>query len=294
LGQADLLRAKSCTQRLPALPSAAAVTRRYLKRLLGSWELAALTGTAQLVASELVSNAVTAAQAPDSVGFLDGPGPQSIELDVWRTEASVIIGVRDPNPNPPVIQQAGPMDEGGRGLFLVQSLCANWGYYPAKHSGKVVWCEIALADGAPAIMQLAAMTFTTDERPGDLDVRCVIVDDNPGFVQTARKTLENGGIVVVGAASTSTEALHQVLAAEPDVVLVDAMLGTESGFDLTRQLAAQQGSRRTPVIMISTHAKEDFADLISASPAIAFLPKWELSAAAVSDLLLKAPRADGD
>jgi DNA-binding NarL/FixJ family response regulator len=125
-----------------------------------------------------------------------------------------------------------------------------------------------------------------------MGVRCVIVDDNPGFLQAARNILESGGIAVVGVASTSDEAIDLTLRAEPDVALVDVMLGAESGFDLARRLAAQQGSQRTHVIMISTHAEEDFADLIAASPAIAFLPKWELSAATVHGLLRDAAQRD--
>jgi hypothetical protein len=39
------------------------------------------------------------------------------------------------------------------------------------------------------------------------------------------------------------------------------------------------------VVLISTHAEEDFADLLAVSPAVAFLPKWKLSAAAVRDVL---------
>jgi CheY-like chemotaxis protein len=127
-----------------------------------------------------------------------------------------------------------------------------------------------------------------------MGVRCVIVDDNPGFLQTARRVLEGGGVAVVGVASTSGEAMDLTLQAEPDVALVDVMLGAESGFDLARRLVAQQGSKRTQVIMISTHAEEDFGDLIAAGPAIAFLPKWELSAAAVNRLLRKAARPDAD
>ena len=118
-----------------------------------------------------------------------------------------------------------------------------------------------------------------------MGLRCLIVDDNPGFLQTARKILEDGGITVIGAVSTSTEAVSQATRAEPDVALVDVVLGAESGFDLARQLAAQPRAGHTQVIIISTHAAEDFADLIEVSPAIGFLPKWELSAAAVSTLL---------
>jgi DNA-binding NarL/FixJ family response regulator len=124
----------------------------------------------------------------------------------------------------------------------------------------------------------------------DMGVRCLIVDDNPGFVQTARKVLESGGITVVGHASTSAEALERAIQTRPDVAIVDIVLGGESGFCTARQLAALgHGSGAGPahVILISTHAEEDFADLIAASPAIAFLPKWELSAAAVTELLAR-------
>jgi hypothetical protein len=40
-----------------------------------------------------------------------------------------------------------------------------------------------------------------------------------------------------------------------------------------------------PTILISTHSEEDFADLISASPALAFIPKAALSGAAIRDAL---------
>jgi DNA-binding NarL/FixJ family response regulator len=114
-----------------------------------------------------------------------------------------------------------------------------------------------------------------------VNVRCLIVDDHQGFLRAARKVLESGGVTVVGAASTSAEAVEAAIQAAPDVVLVDIALGTESGFDLARQLAAETRLRRTRVILISTHAEEDFADLLAVSPAIAFLPKWKLSAQAV-------------
>ena len=46
------------------------------------------------------------------------------------------------------------------------------------------------------------------------------------------------------------------------------------------------------MILISTHAEQDYAELIAASPAIGFLPKTALSADAIRDLL--ADRSDGD
>src|SRR6266536_3491614 len=65
------------TLRLPAVPWAAAVTRRYLRQLLRGWQLGAVTETAQLMASELVANAVTAARAPEGGALLDERQPQS-------------------------------------------------------------------------------------------------------------------------------------------------------------------------------------------------------------------------
>ena len=128
-----------------------------------------------------------------------------------------------------------------------------------------------------------------------MSVRCLIVDDNLGFLRAARNILEGEGITVVGTVSTSTEAMELIRrTGPPDVALVDVALGAESGFDLARQLAASQGSRSAQgsqgikVIMVSTRAEEDFADLVKVSPAIAFLPKWELSAAAISALVLGA------
>ena len=124
-----------------------------------------------------------------------------------------------------------------------------------------------------------------------MNVRCLVVDDNRDFLQAARKVLESGGITVVGAASSSEDALLQAKETSPDIVLVDIVLGSESGFDLARRLTAATGLPGAAVILISTHSEEDFADLIAASPAIGFLPKWKLSARAIEDLLRE--RGDG-
>jgi DNA-binding NarL/FixJ family response regulator len=114
-------------------------------------------------------------------------------------------------------------------------------------------------------------------------LRCLLVDDNPRFLAAARGLLEREGLVVAGTASTTADALRQVAELRPDVTLVDIELGGESGFDLARQLSEQ--SSPTPVIIISTHAEDDYADLIAASPAIGFVPKVALSARAVRTLL---------
>jgi len=60
------------------------------------------------------------------------------------------------------------------------------------------------------------------------------VDDSYDFLRAARTVLESGGMTVVGATTSSAEALLQVRETSPDVVLVDIVLGSESGFDLAR------------------------------------------------------------
>jgi len=114
--------------------------------------------------------------------------------------------------------------------------------------------------------------------------RVLIVDDHELFVHAARVLLEREGLHVVGVASTSAEALRLEEDDRPDVVLVDIMLGEESGFELARHLDAN-GRGRSAVILVSTHLEEDFADLIAASPAAGFLPKPALSAVAIRRIL---------
>ncbi|WP_203752853.1 response regulator [Actinoplanes cyaneus] len=118
-------------------------------------------------------------------------------------------------------------------------------------------------------------------------LRCLLVDDNQHFLAAARELLEREGLVVAGTASRTADATRLAATVRPDVALVDIKLGGESGFDLARLLTA-------PVIMISTHAGDDYADLIAASPAIGFLAKTELSADAVRRMLsIVEERQDG-
>ena len=126
-----------------------------------------------------------------------------------------------------------------------------------------------------------------------MSVRCMVVDDNPGFLETASRVLSRGGLTVVASATTSADALARVRETQPDVVLVDVLLGSESGLDLARQLAADSDLHGTKVILISTHSAEDFADLIAASPAIGFLSKSRLSGTAVEELLAETDGSNG-
>jgi hypothetical protein len=69
------------------------------------------------------------------------------------------------------------------------------------------------------------------------------------------------------------------------VTLIDVNLGSESGFELAEQLHRSGLSTPSPVILTSTHAEQDFADMIATSPAIGFLAKFALTADAIRNLV---------
>ena len=118
-----------------------------------------------------------------------------------------------------------------------------------------------------------------------MSLAVLIVDDNRAFLDAARTLLEREGLSVVGVASTIDEALRQADQLRPDVALVDISLAEESGFELARRLGEHRRDGGPPVILISTHAEADFADLIADSPAAGFLPKAQLSAEAIRGIL---------
>jgi DNA-binding NarL/FixJ family response regulator len=120
-------------------------------------------------------------------------------------------------------------------------------------------------------------------------LRAIIVDDNPEFIDVASELLEGqGGLTVVGTATTYAEASRLVEELRPDVVLVDIELGAESGFTVAQELAGAAATRSSKVILISTHSAVDYRELIDESPAIGFIPKHDLSASVVVNVLARA------
>ena len=124
-------------------------------------------------------------------------------------------------------------------------------------------------------------------------LRCLIVDDNAPVRAAARALLEQQGITVVGLAATSTEALRLAQDLQPDVALVDIELAEESGFDLAPRLTTEAGLAARQVILISTYAERDLADLIAASPAAGFLSKADLARSTIESVLASAQGNSG-
>ncbi len=111
----------------------------------------------------------------------------------------------------------------------------------------------------------------------------LIVDDHPSFRATAHALLEAEGFSVVGEAADGAEALAKAAELHPDLVLLDVQLPDVDGFEVARRLCAN-GSSPT-VVLVSSRDAADYGDLIPSCGARGFVPKGELSGAAVRALL---------
>ncbi len=118
---------------LGALPSAVPCARLHTRQLLWEWRLhTALGDSAELVVSEIVTNAIQVAQADKDSA--------PVRLWLLADRARLLILVWDASPLPPVCVRSNGDAETGRGLLLVEAISARWGWHflPDK-GGKVVW-----------------------------------------------------------------------------------------------------------------------------------------------------------
>ena len=131
------------TAEFAAIPSAARAARREVVQTLKDWSLLELVDIAELLVSELVTNAVHATGLPhDPRNYGDLKRVPRILLQVQRTPAGLWLLVWDRDPRPPVPREVSVDDEGGRGLQLVSTLSRRWGHYRPPYGGKVVWAEV--------------------------------------------------------------------------------------------------------------------------------------------------------
>ncbi|MEU0074770.1 ATP-binding protein [Streptomyces sp. NPDC006332] len=123
---------------IPNDPRAVTISRRTLRLILTMHGLIRLVDVAELLATELVSNAVRHTKGPAA-------------LRVRWSGGVLRIGAWDADPEPPeppgsfAQLEAG---EGGRGLALVRACADLWGWQPQARNGsrgKYVWCELAAA-----------------------------------------------------------------------------------------------------------------------------------------------------
>ena len=111
----------------------------------------------------------------------------------------------------------------------------------------------------------------------------LIVDDHPSFRATARLLLESEGWTVVGEAEDGERALTRCAELDPDVVLLDVNLPDIDGFAVAERLTS--GERAPVVVLTSSRDGTDFGPLVTRSGARGFLPKADLSGAALARLV---------
>ena len=144
--------ATPCTRRFPLdlrnCDRPATAARRHVTTTLaglGSALPASVVDDAELVASELIANAVRHTRS----------GPLDLELTV--STGYLTVSVRDADPRLPVFTPAATSDESGRGLGIVQALSSAQGYQPQLNC-KTVWATLiftqAPAGAAPDTLQL--------------------------------------------------------------------------------------------------------------------------------------------
>lgn len=136
---------------LGALRGAVPCARLHTRQVLWEWNLSGLDEAAELVVSELVTNAVQASVEAARLGLAEGEPAGIPGVWLWLTSdgREVVVKVGDGSPRPPVAAAPDRDEEGGRGLLLVETLSRAWGYYfpadepdaegPEKAARKIVW-----------------------------------------------------------------------------------------------------------------------------------------------------------
>ena len=130
-----------------------------------------------------------------------------------------------------------------------------------------------------AVYRLSIPSATIEENMR----RVLIVDDHPSFRSSARILLQAEGYEVVGEAENGVAALRLAKQLEPDLVLLDVQLPDFDGFEVAERL----GKIKHPpeIVLTSSRDGSDFGPLVAESGARGFVPKAELSGAAISALL---------
>ena len=130
---------------LPSETASVGAARRFLRRTLDAWGSTAMTETATLLVSELVTNAILHARC----------GP---ELVVRLHRRRLRVEVHDTSPVAPARKHYGALAGTGRGIGLVDELAADWGATP-EPDGKSVWFELDGHDRSPGARLLDAETL---------------------------------------------------------------------------------------------------------------------------------------
>lgn len=116
------------TTELAGEPEPSSAARRFAREALEAMAVPAeVLERVELVVSELVGNAVKHAGG-------------ATRLELSDTGDGVRVAVRDRGAGEPRAMSASPLEEGHRGLFIVQTVSTRWGFVP-EEEGKTVWAD---------------------------------------------------------------------------------------------------------------------------------------------------------
>ena len=91
--------------------------------------------------------------------------------------------------------------------------------------------------------------------------KILVVDDDPDFVEFARVVLEREGHTIVSATGGG-EALDKIVGDMPDLIILDVIMDTVlDGLSVAQELGERPGYRDIPIIMITSIANTDYAEL---------------------------------
>jgi DNA-binding NarL/FixJ family response regulator len=117
--------------------------------------------------------------------------------------------------------------------------------------------------------------------------RVIIVDDHPSFRATAKALLVAEGFEVVGEAEDGRSAFEAIMELKPDLVLLDVQLPDTDGFSIATELCKHNKDNGVVPIVVLTSSRDaaDFGPLVGQCGASAFVPKAELTGAALRAVL---------
>lgn len=126
---------------LAALPTAVPCGRLHAREILWEWRLHHLSVDAELLVSELLTNAVKASWSSAGAGL--------IALRLLANREQLLIEVWDDSPADPQHRYGDSASESGRGLSVIEALSNRWGYRRVTACRKVVWCELLINEQTP-------------------------------------------------------------------------------------------------------------------------------------------------
>ncbi len=108
-------------------------------------------------------------------------------------------------------------------------------------------------------------------------MRVFLVDDDARFRALARRALVGDGLDVVADTGSGADVVDGVAHHRPDVVLLDIQMPGVDGLEVARQLKRRGG----PVVILISTREQAHGDRLAAGLAAGYLPKDQLSAAAI-------------